>query len=142
MARNLFKLSVSQSTQTPVLFLQSFLHGHDAPVTCLAFSPEANLLASGQTGKNADLLIWDYARRSVAFRLSEHDFGVACVAFSHDGKLLASVGNERDRKMIIWDTSSGCIVSSCVSLLISWRLHQALCSEDVERYILRKKSSP
>lgn len=104
-----------------LLSLQSFLHGHDAPVTCLALSPNASLLASGQTGKNADLLIWDYAKRSIAFRLSEHDFGVACVAFSPDGKLLASVGNDRDRKMIVWDTSSGCIVSRSVTApLLSW----------------------
>jgi len=65
------------------------------------------LVASGQKGDNADVIIWDYQSRAPRFVLSEHDYEVASVQFSHDDKLLFSCGNPADKKIFIWDTSNG-----------------------------------
>ena len=89
---------------------QSFLRGHDDTVTCLALSPSGGLVASGQTGANADVCVWDFEARALLFRCPEHDHGVACVAFSHDDKLLCSCGVGADGKVLVWDMSNGYIV--------------------------------
>ncbi|GBG63598.1 hypothetical protein CBR_g38664 [Chara braunii] len=88
-----------------------FLRGHDEDVTCLAMSSNGDLIASGQNGRNADVIVWSFAKRDLLFRMSEHDFGVVCVEFSHDDRLLCSIGPPRSQKIIIWDMSSGCQVA-------------------------------
>ena len=55
---------------------QQILRGHDANVTCLAVSGSGRLIASGQAGENADVLVWDTASRQILYRLSEHDYGI------------------------------------------------------------------
>ncbi len=91
---------------------QVFLRGHDANITCLAMSPNGALLASGQFGSNADVLVWDVATRRLLYRFSEHDSGINAVGFSHDGRLLCTVGNDRDGRLFIWDTATGNIVTT------------------------------
>ena len=49
---------------------QSFLRGHDDSVVCVALSPHGTYVASGQSGENADAIVWDYATKSLKFRLS------------------------------------------------------------------------
>lgn len=89
-----------------------FLRGHDEQITCLAISHTGNMIATGQKGDNADILLWDYANRQALFRLSEHDHEVTNVEFSNDDNLLLSTGNQLDGKLFIWDTSNGYIVTS------------------------------
>lgn len=55
---------------------QRFFNGHDDFVTCLAVSHNGNLLASGQQGANADLVLWDYNTGELKFRWQEHDYGI------------------------------------------------------------------
>lgn len=94
---------------------QSFLRGHDDSVTCVALSPQGTYVASGQSGENADCIVWDYATKSLQFRLSEHDHSVVAVAFSHDELLLCTLGGRDDGKLIVWDLSNGCIVSTVMN---------------------------
>ena len=83
---------------------QQLLHAHDDSISCLAVSPRGTLLATGQNGENADVVVMHLSKGGKAlFRFCEHDFGVRDVAFSHDERLLASVGHHFDRKLIIWD---------------------------------------
>ena len=70
------------------------------------------MLASGQKGDNADIVLWDFASKRAMFRLSEHDYEVSHLAFSHDDSLLISAGNSLDGKFFVWNTSNGHIVSS------------------------------
>lgn len=42
------------------------------------------MIASGQTGKNADVCVWNLEKKQLLFRLNEHDHGVSFVAFSED----------------------------------------------------------
>jgi WD40 repeat protein len=90
---------------------QSFLRGHDDSVTCVALSPNGTFVASGQSGENADAIVWDYETKSLKFRLSEHDHAVEAVAFSHDELLLCTLGGRDDGKLIVWDMSNGYIVT-------------------------------
>ncbi|KAF1788334.1 G-protein beta WD-40 repeat [Phytophthora cactorum] len=71
------------------------------------------ILASGERGRRADILVWDYSARRLAFRLSEHDAGVAALAFSDDERLLCSVGIPEDGpRLYIWDVMSGNICAT------------------------------
>ena len=61
---------------------QYFLRGHDGQITCIALSHAGGLIASGQSGDNSDILLWDYESKKAIFRLSEHDYAVGCLEFS------------------------------------------------------------
>ncbi|TYZ66415.1 hypothetical protein PybrP1_001311 [[Pythium] brassicae (nom. inval.)] len=91
---------------------QLFLRGHDAHITCVAMSASGRLLASGEHGKRADVLVWDYATKRLMLRLSEHDAGIAAVAFSDDERLLCTVGVPEDGRLYIWDVHTGNICAT------------------------------
>lgn len=91
---------------------QVFLRGHDAAISCLQLSPSGRYIASGQVGKNADVIVWDFESRSLLYRFTVHEHGVADVAFSHDERLLASVGDVVDKQIFIWDMSNGMVVAN------------------------------
>lgn len=101
---------------------QAFLRGHDDRISCLAVSPSFSLLASGQVGHNADVVVWDFKSRKELFRFSEHVHGIASIDFSDDERFLVTVGDAQDKKMFIWDLKTGNIVgSSAVGLTTSVR---------------------
>ena len=58
---------------------QSFLSGHDGPVTCMCMSKSGRYFATGQGGNNSDVIVWDFEQRRMLFRLCEHDKGVKCL---------------------------------------------------------------
>lgn len=45
---------------------------------------QGRYLASGQEGKNSDVLVWDLTTRTLVHKLSDHSHGVVSVAFSED----------------------------------------------------------
>ena len=51
--------------------------------------------ATGQCGRNADVVIWDVATGAIRARFQEHDIEVVQLTFSLDDRLLLSVGQER-----------------------------------------------
>lgn len=95
---------------------QDFLRGHDDSVTTFAVSRSGTLIASGQTGTRADIIVWDYATRRILYRFEEHDHAIQALAFSEDGKILASIGNSDDGNLILWDMSNGCIITSAARI--------------------------
>ncbi|CAD7929681.1 unnamed protein product [Amoebophrya sp. A120] len=92
---------------------QKFFHGHDDFVTCVAVSHDGRMIASGQQGKSADVLLWDFRTPGdqPLFRFQEHDYGITRVAFSHDDTLLLSMGFRDDGRLFAWDTHTGLIVA-------------------------------
>ena len=99
---------------------QEFLRGHNEAITCLAISPQGNLIASGQTSttrvpnSEATVIVWDYATRQPVFRLMElHDGiqfsrnSVQQLAFSPDEKFLAGSDDQHNGpKMCVWHTGT------------------------------------
>jgi WD40 repeat protein len=84
--------------------------GHTNDISCMTMSKSGRYFATGEVGSSSDVIVWDFATRSLLFRLSEHDNGITTVAFSDDELLLCTVGN--DNKLIVWDLSNGYIVVS------------------------------
>ena len=89
---------------------QAFLRGHDAAVTCLALSTSGRYIVSGQSGDNADVIVWDFETKAIIYRFQEHDHGVAVVSLSSDERFVLTVGNTADGKLVVWDMLTGNIV--------------------------------
>ncbi|PIN24879.1 WD40 repeat protein [Handroanthus impetiginosus] len=73
------------------------------PLSCVALSRDASIVAAGESGHQPGILVWDCATLSVICELKGHQYGVACMALSHDGKHLVSVGFPRDGCICLWD---------------------------------------
>lgn len=54
-------------------------------------------------GLQADLIIWDFASRTIMHRLLLHKVVVQALSFSPDEELLASVGGPDDNQIVLWD---------------------------------------
>lgn len=94
---------------------QEFLQGHKGCISCLAVSPGGDLIASGENGASADVVVWDYGTKQEVYRIREHGFGLQSLSFSNDGRFLATLGNSRDRKMYVWDMQTGNIVAKATA---------------------------
>lgn len=79
------------------------LEGHLDSVNSVAFSPDANLLASGSD--DLTVIVWNQEIKTVKFRLKGHTGPVNSVAFSLDGRLLAS-GSD-DATVRLWNVDLG-----------------------------------
>jgi WD40 repeat protein len=85
--------------------------GHRAGVYCMAFSPDAKLLATGGDEDHA-LIIWDVKARSPRHILTDHYYWVLCTAFSPDGKTVATGDgingiDDREAQIRLWDAETG-----------------------------------
>lgn len=91
---------------------QEFLRGHGSSISCLALSKErGTFLASGDSGVNSDIVVWDFNEKQQVWCFSEHDGGVRNLSFSHDERLLVSIGH-RDNRLVVWDVKTGMIVAA------------------------------
>ncbi|MCX5659772.1 MAG: protein kinase [Planctomycetota bacterium] len=89
------------------------LAGHQAPVRCVAFSPDGRRLASGSgdcrvTTADSSLRIWNVEAGREIMLLRGHQRCVNAVVFSPDGRQLASAGWE---EILLWDADRGAVQS-------------------------------
>jgi WD40 repeat protein len=82
--------------------------GHVDVVTCLAFSPDGKLLASGSN--DTTIILWDVPAFRPRAVLRGHTLAVRTIAFNPDGTRLASGG--ADGSLFIWDVAQGVQVDS------------------------------
>lgn len=92
---------------------QRFFTGHTELVLCLSLDRTGRYVATGESGKQPRVIIWEGKTRNVLF--SDRNFhrdGVIQTAFSADGNLLASVGNDLHHSVALWDWKSGTLLHS------------------------------
>lgn len=75
------------------------LSGHEAPVSCMQFSPSTNILATGSWDKSVRL--WDIFSRKVDTEALEHSADVAALTFRPDGSELCV--STIDGTLSFWD---------------------------------------
>ncbi|MBI2926689.1 MAG: serine/threonine protein kinase [Verrucomicrobia bacterium] len=76
--------------------------GHEAPVECVALSPDGRLVVTG--ARDHRVKVWEADTGQLIRTLDSHQGIVHAVAFSHDGRLLASGG--RDDVVRVWTVDS------------------------------------
>ena len=79
------------------------LQGHTEYLTCVAFSPDGSMLASGSWRDS--IRLWDVVTGSRLHRLEGTEAGVMCVDFSPDGSTLST--GHSDESTRIWDAGTG-----------------------------------
>ncbi|KAH9586177.1 WD40 repeat [Trypanosoma melophagium] len=87
-----------------------FLYGHNDMISCFCVSNSGRYVASGQMthpGFQADVCIFDFARRCIIHRMLLHKVKVQALAFSSNEQYLVSIGGIDDKAVVVWDVSTG-----------------------------------
>lgn len=98
---------------------QRYFREHTNEVTSVTVHPNQRIVASGQAGRSAFLLVWNANDEPLGKRfacLKGHQVAVRSISFSHDGKLIASLGGDMYNTICIHDWKSQ-------ELLVSARGH-------------------
>jgi WD40 repeat protein len=94
---------------------QEYLRGLHNPVSCLAMTTDAKLVAAGEVthiGHTADVVLWGTQSNSPSHRLSLHKGSVVSLCFSSSNEVIVSVGGRDDRQVIVWRSDDGVPVCS------------------------------
>jgi len=84
---------------------QTFLQGHTNTVSCLTVSKSGKFIASGQEthmGFKADIIVWDYERKTKFAIFNLHKVRVEALSFSCKDKYLVSLGGQDDGSVVVW----------------------------------------
>lgn len=79
------------------------LEGHKGQVSCLAFSADGALLATGS--HDDTMILWDTAAGAQKLQLTGHSDNILALAFSPDARRLVSASQDGTFKL--WDTQDG-----------------------------------
>lgn len=88
---------------------QKFIRGHTEAVTCLAFSADLNIGASGQVisagSKCSEVLIWKPDDLQPCSSLIFHQADIETIGFLQGGELLITIGADRDHTLALWSVA-------------------------------------
>ncbi|XP_057699572.1 cilia- and flagella-associated protein 52 [Corythoichthys intestinalis] len=101
---------------------RQFLHGHTSDISCLSMSKSGVYIASGQVNYNdleAEIIVWDYAKRCMYTEFVIHDSKVEALAFSPNDKYLVSLGGQDDGRILLWNLNTKQAVCSAPAMPLS-----------------------
>lgn len=107
--------SSSSSSYLPVSPADKELEGHRAPVTCVAFHPKFQVLAS--SGEAGLVKLWNYDSGELERTLKGHTNVVKHIAFDPAGKLIASCSSDLTVKL--WDFESYACVKTLRCVVVT-----------------------
>ena len=88
----------------------ALLEGHTGPVFTLAFSLDGKTLASGGSGDDYTVRLWDVASATQKAVLEGHTAQIAALAFNADGTQLETASY--DGTIRLWDAATGAAVET------------------------------
>ena len=102
------------------------------PLTCVSFSRDGQLLATGESGHAPMVRVWEVEKEAVVAELAEHKFGIASLAFSPDRASLVSVGDQHDMTIVVWDWRAR---KKLASARLSFQVHAMSFSESGSYFV-------
>lgn len=89
-----------------------YLKGHEGRITTITISLSGNLMATGEmargVGQPAALIVWDFNRGQMQFRVKLHTQHVQSLSFNCEDTHLISVGGAEDRsRLVMWNLQEG-----------------------------------
>lgn len=78
------------------------INSHEAPVTCLSYSPQAQLLASGSWDRS--VRIYNIYAKQAKDEIYQHNDRINAISWRGDGKQLAS--STFRGEVYLWDTEN------------------------------------
>nr|CAH8841744.1 unnamed protein product [Trichobilharzia regenti] len=81
-------------------------------ITAVDFSSDGKYLATGESGHQPMVRLWNVSERCQLAEFGGHHFRVAAVRFSPNDQYLVSIGSQEDHTLYVWDRQSGQRVAS------------------------------
>ncbi|CAH8495575.1 unnamed protein product [Heterobilharzia americana] len=81
-------------------------------ITAVDFSSDGKYLATGESGHQPMVRLWNATDRCQLAEFGGHHFRVAAVRFSPNDQYLVSIGSQEDHTLYVWDRQSGQRVAS------------------------------
>uniref|UniRef100_A0A3Q0KPB6 Putative wd40 protein n=1 Tax=Schistosoma mansoni TaxID=6183 RepID=A0A3Q0KPB6_SCHMA len=81
-------------------------------ITAVDFSSDGKYLATGESGHQPMVRLWNVSDHCQLAEFGGHHFRVAAVRFSPNDQYLVSVGSQEDHTLYVWDRHSGQRVAS------------------------------
>ncbi|KAJ4971893.1 hypothetical protein NE237_004992 [Protea cynaroides] len=108
-------------------------------LSCVAASQDGRYIASGESGDQPAVLIWDYINQALISELKGHQYGVTSIAFSPNGKHMVSAGFPRDGYLCLWDWRSGALVAKLKASSLCSTIASVCFSSDAKCFVTAGK---
>ncbi|MCA1392046.1 caspase family protein [Bradyrhizobium sp. IC3123] len=84
--------------------------GHLHRISSVAFSPSGSQIASGGSGGDNDLKLWDARSGKILRTFSAHTDAINAIAFSKDGERIAT--GSTDKTVRVWNAKDGTLIQT------------------------------
>ncbi len=83
-------------------------------LTSVSYSCDGRLIATGESGHDPKLRIWDVREKSQVYEFGGHKFSIQCVGFLYNPELVlaVSIGSMHDMDVNVWNVKAKMKVSS------------------------------